>query len=217
MTQRAITIIRIAEIILAGLIVWSDFFVPTLFLLVLVGVSLFLRKQHLSSLGFKKIDNWPAMIVKIVGLMMVWTLVVLAVIAPVLDHVFGLQQDVSTFADLQGNLGLFFGLLVASWTLAAVGEETVYRGFLFTRGRDLFSNRTWSYMAGVLISASLFGLAHTEQGLAGVIITFFDAIYFSLIRRHFKDNLWAAVLAHGISNTIGIVGFFLLGPISSLW
>jgi hypothetical protein len=29
--------------------------------------------------------------------------------------------------------------------------------------------------------------------------------------------LWAAVLAHGFNNTIGLVTFFFVGPIYGLW
>ena len=37
-------------------------------------------------------------------------------------------------------------------------------------------------------------------------------IYFSALRWRFR-TLWAAVLAHGFNNTIGLVTFFLVGPI----
>jgi membrane protease YdiL (CAAX protease family) len=69
----------------------------------------------------------------------------------------------------------------------------------------------------VVISSLLFGLAHTEQGTIGVILTFLDAIFFSLIKMHYDNNLWAAIIAHGASNTIGLVGFFFLGPMYGLW
>ena len=62
----------------------------------------------------------------------------------------------------------------------------------------------------------LFGLAHTEQGLIGIILTFLDALFFSFLRWRFK-NLWAAVLGHGFNNTIGLVSFYLVGPMYGLW
>lgn len=214
---RKLIIFGIVELVLTAIIIWSDYLVPTVFILVVVALSLFVRKEHLVSLGFKRPDNWWGMVCKVFGLMVLWTVFILAVVAPILNHVFGLQQDISTFANLKGNVGMMVGLLVVSWVLAALSEETVYRGFVHTRARELFGRYNWNYAAGAIVSAMFFGLAHTEQGLAGVVITFFDAIYFSLIRRHFNDNLWAAVLAHGISNTIGIVGFFILGPIRYFW
>ena len=62
----------------------------------------------------------------------------------------------------------------------------------------------------------LFGIAHSEQGLVGIIAVTLDAIAFSVVRYRYK-TLWAAVLAHGFNNTIGFIAFFLVGPIHGLW
>ena len=66
------------------------------------------------------------------------------------------------------------------------------------------------------MSSLLFGLAHTEQGISGVVLTFLDALFFSFLRWPFR-NLWAAVLGHGFNNTIGLIRFFFVGPIYALW
>jgi hypothetical protein len=71
-------------------------------------------------------------------------------------------------------------------------------------------------LLGVGVSSALFALAHTEQGMIGVVVTFLDALYFSALRWRFR-TLWAAVLAHGFNNTIGLVTFFFVGPIYGLW
>jgi membrane protease YdiL (CAAX protease family) len=36
------------------------------------------------------------------------------------------------------------------------------------------------------------------------------------LRLHYR-TLWAPVLAHGFNNTIGLVTFFLVGPVHGLW
>lgn len=136
---------------------------------------------------------------------------------PVLSHVTGTDQDLSAFEDLKGNVGSLAFLLLMTWTLAAVGEETVYRGYLQVRVREIFGGSRWGIVIAVLITSLLFGIAHTEQGIVGVAVTTLDAIFFSWVRLRFDDNLWAAVLAHGLSNTIGYVTFFLVGPIYGLW
>ena len=107
-------------------------------------------------------------------------------------------------------------LVALSWTLAAVGEETVYRGYIPTRIADVFGQKRVGILLGVGVSAALFALAHIEQGVSGVVVTFLDAIYFSALRWRFR-TLWAAVLAHGFNNTIGLVTFFFVGPIYGLW
>jgi uncharacterized protein len=49
-----------------------------------------------------------------------------------------------------------------------------------------------------------------------VVVTFLDALFFSLLRLRYH-TLWAPILAHGFSNTLGIVTFFLIGPNYGLW
>ena len=63
---------------------------------------------------------------------------------------------------------------------------------------------------------ALFGLAHTEQGAVGVLLTTCDAVFFCVLRYRYR-TLWASVLAHGFNNTIGLTAFFLFGPFTGLW
>ena len=135
---------------------------------------------------------------------------------PILNHLTGDRQDVSQFADLQGNLGMLAGFLLLTWTLAAVGEEIVYRGYLQTRITDILGPNLIGIVVAVGMSSVLFGLAHTEQGLIGVVVTFLDALFFSFLRLRYR-TLWAPVLAHGFSNTLGLITFFLIGPIYGFW
>lgn len=64
-------------------------------------------------------------------------------------------------------------------------------------------------------SSALFALAHTEQGAVGVAVTFLDGLFFSALRLRYR-TLLAPVLAHGF-NTIGLVAYFLIGPVYGLW
>jgi membrane protease YdiL (CAAX protease family) len=80
----------------------------------------------------------------------------------------------------------------------------------------VFGANTAGILTAVVLSSALFGLAHTEQGPIGIILTFLDALFFSFLRWRFK-NLWAAVLGHGFNNTIGLVSFYLVGPMYGLW
>ena len=145
-----------------------------------------------------------------------WSVFQLSVTMPVANHVSGKKQDLSAFNDLQGNVAMLAALLVAGWLLGAFAEELAYRGYLFTRIREALGSGRVGLLVAVLLSSMLFGSAHTEQGLIGVLIVTIDGIYFSVLRLHFK-TLWASVLAHGFNNTIGFITFFLVGPIYGLW
>ena len=58
-------------------------------------------------------------------------------IIPVLEHRPGQQQDFGTFDGLQGDPATLAVLLLASWALAALGEETAFRGYLQVRIAEL--------------------------------------------------------------------------------
>jgi membrane protease YdiL (CAAX protease family) len=160
-------------------------------------------------------DPWRSA-AQILALTVAWTVFQLAVVMPVLEHLTGRRQDLSDFSDLQGNAALLVALLVVSWTVAAVGEEVVYRGYLFTRVTDIVGPTRLGVVLAVLVTSALFGFAHTEQGVIGVAVTFLDAIFFCALRLRYR-TVWASVLGHGFNNTIGLTAFFLVGPIYGLW
>lgn len=145
-----------------------------------------------------------------------WTLFHLGVLIPVANHVTGEQQDMSDFAALEGDLGMLALLLVLTWTLAAVGEELAFRGFLQTRLTELLDAQGIGLVVSIAVSSLLFGMLHTEQGLVGVLLTTIDGIAFCVLRYRFA-TLWASILAHGFNNTIGFVAFYLVGPVYGLW
>ncbi len=209
-------IASIEFIVSAGIILY-DFFIPTLIILAITILSLLLRKEKFSSLGFKKNNNPLRMATTILLLTIIWTLFHLSITMPLLNMLTGTQQDLSMFQNLKGNLGDLLFFLTATWTLAALGEEIVYRGFLQSRIGNIFGKNRTSTILAIIISSLLFGLAHLEQGIIGVVITIMDAIFFSYVKLKFDSNLWAAVLAHGLSNSIGLIGFYFLGPIYGLW
>lgn len=205
------------EVLLATAAIVLDLLLPTLVLLLMAAISLTVRRQPVSSLGFQRVHRLGRLLVRVFALTALWTVVQLALIMPVVQHLSGQRQDVSQFAALQGDVVMLIVLLALSWTLAAVGEEVAFRGYLQERISAMWRGSARGMTAAILGSSVLFGLVHTEQGLVGVVITFFDGLYFSTLRHRLDGGLWAAVLAHGFNNTIGLVAFFLIGPVGALW
>ena len=123
------------------------------------------------------------------------------------------RQDTSGFADLEGNLVLLAVYLVASWVLAALAEETAFRGYLLTRLTEVLGPGRGQRVVAVLVSATLFGLLHTEQGVVGVIAAGLAGVVFAVLRYRCR-TLWAPVLAHGFDDTIGFTWFYFFGPFS---
>jgi membrane protease YdiL (CAAX protease family) len=204
------------EVLLAAAAVLLDLAVPTIVILALMGASLLLRREPLSTMGLRRAGGTRGIVLRVLGFTVGWTLLQLGLIMPVLEHLTGAEQDLSQFDGLEGDLGMLVGLLALSWTLAAVGEELAYRGYLQTRITDVLGSGVTGVLVAVVLSSILFGLAHTEQGAIGVALTTLDALFFSALRYRYR-TLWAAVLAHGFNNTIGLVAFFLVGTIHGLW
>jgi uncharacterized protein len=209
--------ISAVELIVAAVVIVLDLWIPTLIILALLALSFLARKEKLTSIGLKKPKHLRRMLVTVLILAFVWTAIQFSLTLPLLSHLSGTTQNLGSFEGLKGNAGSLFYLLFLTWTLAAFGEEIVYRGYLQKRSRDVFGSALVGTIFAVAFSSVLFGLAHIEQGVVGVVVTAIDAVFFSLVKLHFDDNLFASILAHGFNNTIGIVTFFLIGPVYGLW
>jgi membrane protease YdiL (CAAX protease family) len=204
------------EVTLAAAAVLLDLAIPTFVILALATASLVVRRQGLSSLGLRRVDQGWRLAAKMLLFALAWTLLQLTLVMPVTNHLTGTRQDMSDFAALEGNLAMLLGLLALSWTLAAIGEEVAYRGFVLTRMAQVVGASGVRLAVAAVLSAVLFGMAHTEQGVVGVVLTTIDALGFTVLRYHY-GTLWASILAHGFNNTIGFIAFFFAGPIYGLW
>ena len=69
------------------------------------------------------------------------------------------------------------------------------------------NNRSWFVSA--IIIAALFGIAHTYQGLSGVLATGIIGFCFGLIFMRNRQNLLLLVLIHGIYDMIGLTLLYL--------
>ncbi|WP_046175707.1 CPBP family intramembrane glutamic endopeptidase [Domibacillus indicus] len=89
-----------------------------------------------------------------------------------------------------------------SWT-AGITEEIIYRGFLIFALPLLFpSLSTWAVL---LVSAVLFGLAHTYQGAANVVKTAIFGLFFAVLYIGL-DSVIPLILLHFFIDYIGKIG-----------
>jgi membrane protease YdiL (CAAX protease family) len=90
--------------------------------------------------------------------------------------------------------------------VVALAEETIFRGYLILR----FKNITASTAAAVLTSAVIFSLGHGYEGSAGVITVGVMGVVFALIYL-WRQSLVAPVVMHFLQDFISIVLAPLLG------
>jgi membrane protease YdiL (CAAX protease family) len=91
------------------------------------------------------------------------------------------------------------------WTFAAFGEELGYRGYLLTRIADLGNRSSVAYVIAMLCVAVLFGFGHYYKGPAGVLDSTYSGIVLGTVYLVSGRNLWAPILAHGMSDTYAVV------------
>jgi membrane protease YdiL (CAAX protease family) len=215
-SARAWTWMAAGEVLLATLVVLADWFLPAVVLVGMAALSLALRRRGPRSVGFHRPGHPWRLVGQMAGFAAGWSLLNVALLIPVVNHVSGRRQDVSAFADLEGNLGLLLIYLAAAWVVAATCEEVAFRGYLLTRITDVLGHGRVGVVTAVAISSVLFGLLHTEQGLVGITVSAFAAAVFSVLRYRCR-TLWAPIMAHGFDDTIGFIWFFYFGPLNGLW
>jgi len=203
------------EATVAALAVLADLLIPSLVLLAMALVSLAARRTGVASLGLRRLRGLGT-VGAVLCLTTLWSAFQLSVTMPIANHVSGRKQDLDAYADLQGDIRLLMVYLVLGWVLGGLVEELAYRGYLLTRIRDALGRGPGPTVAAVLASSLLFGIAHTEQGLVGVVIVTLDGVFFCALRYWF-GSLWAPILAHGFNNSLGFLTFFLVGPVYGFW
>lgn len=167
----------------------------------LIGwLSLRLRGLGWRDIGLRRPRSWPRTVLVAMGIGALLQAISTYVTEPVMLHVFHQRQDLSDFQALVGNWKLaLLGLLVV-WTLAAFGEEMVFRGYVFHRLLDA-TGRTW---AAVLLTTVLFGFGHFYQGVAGVVDACVTGLTLAICYARGR-NLWLPILAHGFTDTFGLL------------
>jgi uncharacterized protein len=100
----------------------------------------------------------------------------------------------------------FLGLV---WTFAAFGEEFGYRGYLLGRAADLGNRTKLSYVIAMVYVAVLFGFGHWYKGPAGVVDSTWSGLVIGTAYLLSGRNLWTAVMAHGLSDTVAVVAYMM--------
>ena len=119
------------------------------------------------------------------------------VLEPSIELAVGTERDLSRLDPIRGSLPRMLGTLAIVWVTAAFYEELFYRGFLIRALAEMLGGTRWAWGVGVVVSATLFSVAHGYQGPAGLVITALGALALSAVYLQFRGNLWVPILAHG--------------------
>ena len=183
--------------------------VPFLFLF---GWALLRRRSmNWGDLGLQPPKNWRNTILLGAGLGIGTQILVIFVVGPIVRQITGTRQDLHLFTNMaDGNLVALLGWLAVSWTLAAFGEELVYRGYLLNRLGDLTGSTTLGWGISLLAVTALFGAVHAYQGVNGIFLSAFSGLAQGLGYLASGRNLWVSVICHGVADTLGFVLIYIL-------
>jgi CAAX protease family protein len=185
------------------------YFSKTPFLFVLGWISLRWRGLGWRDVGLGPPANCqrPIVIGVLCGVGM--ELLELFVTQPLLVKLTGKMPDFSDLGELHGNWKLTLLFVALSWTLAAFGEEMVYRGYLMNRVAGLFRNPKVAWSISLVVVSFMFGLGHIDQGVTGQVENMIDGLLLGVIFLATGCNLWAAIIAHGVTDTVDILLMYL--------
>jgi len=196
----------LAELLLALLLLsygWFSTFRLVL-LLLLASQSLWIRGRRWSDLGLRRPPSvWHAVVQGVVagGIILV---AVRLVIVPLAVAVTGVPLDLSPIEAVRGDPRLLLRLLAQAWTLAAFGEEMVFRGYLIQRIADLAGRSTLGLTVALVVSSISFGWAHRYQGNAGILATALIGALLALLYLRTR-NLWPVIVCHAVVDTTALL------------
>jgi len=153
-----------------------------------------------AELGLARPRSWIASFAIGIALGVALKLVMKALVMPLL----GAPPVNAAYHYLAGNESALPGMIVTVVFVAGVGEEILFRGFLFERLGRLLGTGAAAKTAIVLLTAALFGLAHLpEQGLPGagqgaVVGLVLGAIF------AVSGRLWVPIIAHAAFDLVAV-------------
>lgn len=177
----------------------------TIPLLLFAWLSLRLRGKRWRDVGWQRPSTLGKTALIALSVASVMQAVSFFVVIPMTSKITGDEINLSLLDQLRGNVGLLLIGLIIIWTLAAFGEELVYRGYLFNRIMDLLGNRAVGLVLALLLSSAVFGFIHSYQGVVGMVDTFINGLVIGVLYVASGRKLWLPILYHGIYDTIALV------------
>lgn len=178
------------------------------FLLAFTSLSLWLRGLSWRDVGLRRSKAWWKVVLQAVLAALLIAIVVNLVTAPLVHRLVGSSVNNSRFENIRGNFVALMGWLAVAWTLAAFGEEMIFRGYLMNRVADIVGRTRTGWVISLLLSSLIFGLGHGYQGVAGVIDTATIGLLLGTVYLVSKRNLWVNIICHGVIDSISLIALY---------
>ncbi len=206
--------LAVGELVMVALIFIADLrglvpFSKTPFLLLFAWISLRVRGIGWRDIGLKRYRSWTRTLLLGITAGALIEAMELFLTQPLFMRLTGKPPDLELFRTLHGYIKWTLLALAGTWTLAAFGEEMVYRGYLMNRVADLLNRNRWAWIISLVTVHFGFGLAHAYQGITGIIEYILDGFILGLIYLGTRRNLSVPIIAHGVTDNIDFLLIFL--------
>jgi membrane protease YdiL (CAAX protease family) len=181
----------------------------TLYLFALGWISLRVRGLRWKSLGLRLYHGWVRTLALGALCGAGIEALELFVTQPILVRITHHWPDLSDFRGLRWNWKLLPVAMLLTWTLAAFGEEMVFRGYLMNRVADFFKSTRRGWIISLIVVNVVFGFAHQYQGMTGVIENAIDGFLLGLIYLRCDRSLAVPIVAHGVTDTLDFLLIFV--------
>ena len=187
--------------------------VPLALLSMVIALSmvwglLWLRRSSWREFGLRRPKSWTRTSLLAIGGVVTIHILVGRILSPLVIELTNQPVDISRFDSLRGNLTALISGLIIVWTLAAFGEEMIFRGFLLNRIAGLFKNKNTGWISALVITSILFGMGHFYQGISGVVLTGIVGVIYAVAYLIDRSNLWTPILIHGLYDTSAFLIIF---------
>jgi membrane protease YdiL (CAAX protease family) len=178
-----------------------------------VYLGLRLRGQRWAHFGLiLRFGTWRSVIRALLLSVLVFVAAMAAFVvgAILMANVVGIPEgaDMSRYSYLRGNLPMTILALVSVYIVSAFAEEVIYRAFLITRIAELRAGGKAPLGLAVVVSSVVFGLVHSDWGLAGMVQTSFMGLALGVSYLAVRRNLWVTILAHAYMDTILVLQMY---------
>jgi uncharacterized protein len=177
--------------------------VPILVVVCLVSTRLWTGRWQLVGLG--RPPSWTRTILIAVAAAVLRLVLGEYVIEPITNRFWPPPVAPAMAGEITGNAQAAVVALAVVWIFAAFGEEISYRGYLLSRAATAGGGSTLAQWIGVVLAGILFGFGHYYKGPSGIVDSGVAGLILGAAYMLSGRNLWAAVLAHGLVDTIGVV------------
>jgi membrane protease YdiL (CAAX protease family) len=179
------------------------------FLFALFWVSFKLRDGGWRVAGLTRPNSWRRTLLLALASAVVLQAGSELIVQPLAQHIWHQPEQASALLSSGMNAQKALLTLCIIWTFAAFGEELGYRGYLLTRIADLGKRSATAYVLAMVCVAVLFGFAHYYKGPAGVLDSTYSGLVLGMAYLISGRNLWAPILAHGLSDTFAVAAIYL--------